>query len=120
MLQTRSRSFGDAVIVDCEGRIVLGEETAFLRHQMTDVLKESRQIVLNLADVHYVDSTGVGELVSMYTSARNIVGSERPSTRNATADWGPGRAAANPAPQHGGTGEPSCHPRICAATRGRE
>ncbi|MBZ5568821.1 MAG: STAS domain-containing protein [Acidobacteriia bacterium] len=74
-LETSCRTFGDAVIVDCKGRIVFGEETAFLRHQVKDLLHESRQIVLNLADVHYIDSTGVGELVSLYTSARNRGGS---------------------------------------------
>src|SRR5574340_71217 len=69
-LQTSSRSFGDALVLDCRGRIVFGDETAFLRHQVKDLLNESRQIVLNLAEVNYIDSTCVGTLVGLYTSAR--------------------------------------------------
>jgi anti-sigma B factor antagonist len=70
LLRTTSRTFGDAVIIDCEGKIVLGEETAFLHHQVKDLLNESRFLVLNLAQVTYIDSSGVGELVSLFASAR--------------------------------------------------
>ncbi|MBZ5628551.1 MAG: STAS domain-containing protein [Acidobacteriia bacterium] len=70
LLRTTSRTFGDAVIVDCAGKIVLGEETAFLHHQVKDLLNESRYLVLNLAQVAYIDSSGVGELVSLFASAQ--------------------------------------------------
>jgi len=60
LLKTSTRSLGGVVIVDCSGKIVMGDETAFLRHQVKDLLNESRQIVLNLAEVNYLDSTGLG------------------------------------------------------------
>ena len=74
LLKTSTRSLGGVVIVDCFGRIVMGEETAFLRHQIKDLLNESRQIVLNLAQVDYMDSSGLGSLVGLYTSARSLGG----------------------------------------------
>ena len=74
MLKTSTRSLGSVVIVDCYGRIVMGEETASLRQQVKDLLDQSQQIVLNLADVNYIDSSGLGTLVGLYTSARNMGG----------------------------------------------
>ena len=71
LLQASSRSIGDSLIVDCKGKIVFGEETAFLRHQVRDLLNDYRHIVLNLADVSYIDSAGVGTLVGLYTSVHN-------------------------------------------------
>ena len=70
LLRTTTRTFGDAVIIDCEGKIVFGEETAFIHHQVKDLLNQSRHLVLNLAQVTYIDSSGVGELVSLFTSAQ--------------------------------------------------
>ena len=74
MFKTSTRSLGAAVIIDCYGRIVMGEETALLRHQVKDLLHKFRQIVLNLADVHYMDSSGVGTLVGLHSSARSVGG----------------------------------------------
>jgi anti-sigma B factor antagonist len=75
VLKTSTRGLGGVVIVDCYGRIVMGEETAFLRSQVKDLLNESRQIVVNLAEVNYLDSSGLGTLVGLHTSARSV-GSE--------------------------------------------
>lgn len=74
LLQTSTRTVGDALIVDCSGRIVFGDETAFLRNQVKDLLNQSKRIVLNLAHVTYIDSSGVGTLVGVYTSARSVGG----------------------------------------------
>ena len=74
MLKTSTRRLGSVIIVDCYGRIVMGEETASLRQQVKDLLDQSQQIVLNLADANYIDSSGLGTLVGLYTSARNIGG----------------------------------------------
>jgi anti-sigma B factor antagonist len=74
LLKNSTRSQGSVVIIDCYGRIVMGEETAFLRSQVKDLLNQSRQIVLNLAEVNYIDSSGIGTLVGLYTSARNAGG----------------------------------------------
>ena len=59
------------VVVDCAGRIVFGEETAELRDRIKDLLSKDSRIVLNLADVTYIDSGGLGTLVGVYSSARS-------------------------------------------------
>ncbi len=74
LLRTSTRSLAGAIIVDCAGRIVMGEETAYLRHQIKDLLNETGRIVLNLNDVTYMDSSGVGTLVGLYASARSSGG----------------------------------------------
>jgi anti-sigma B factor antagonist len=74
LLTTSTRSLGGVVIIDCSGKIVMGDGTAFLRHQVKDLLNESRQIVLSLAEVNYMDSSGLGTLVGLYTSARSVGG----------------------------------------------
>ena len=74
-LQLTTRYLGDIAIVDCIGRIALGEETSSLRQHVKELLAESPNVVLNLAQVTYVDSSGVGALMSLYTSARNSQGS---------------------------------------------
>lgn len=59
----RIRQAGSVTIVDIGGRIELGEESAALRETLCDLLAK-----LNLGDVHYIDSSGLGALVSGYTS----------------------------------------------------
>jgi anti-sigma B factor antagonist len=58
--------------MDCSGRITLGEGSVQLRDAVRDLLsKGSKQILLNLGDVTYIDSSGIGELVSAFTTVRN-------------------------------------------------
>jgi anti-sigma B factor antagonist len=59
------------LVVDCAGRIVFGEESAELRDTVKKLLSETKQIVLNLSGVNYIDSGGLGTLVALYTTARN-------------------------------------------------
>ena len=59
------------VVVDCAGRIVFGEETAELRDRVRALIQPASRIVLNLADVSYIDSGGLGTLVSLFITARN-------------------------------------------------
>jgi len=67
-----SRTVGDVHILDCSGKITLGLGTMAVRNCIRDVLKMGgRKIILNLADVNYIDSSGVGELVSTYTTVIN-------------------------------------------------
>ena len=61
-------------IVDCNGRIVFGEESALLRDTLKQMIKENSQIVLNLAGISYIDSGGLGTLVALYTTAQNAGG----------------------------------------------
>jgi anti-sigma B factor antagonist len=62
------------VVVDCAGRIVFGEETAELRDQVKALITKDSRIILNLANVTYIDSGGLGTLVALYTTARNAGG----------------------------------------------
>ena len=72
MGMTTSTRQGDSVtIVDISGRIVLGEESATLRNLVCDLLSKGHEkILLNLGDVNYIDSSGLGHLVSAFSSAR--------------------------------------------------
>ncbi len=72
-LETRTAANG-VVMVDCIGRIVFGEESAYLRDKVKGLIKDRVRIVLNLASVSYIDSGGLGTLVSLYTSAYNVGG----------------------------------------------
>ncbi len=70
-MTTTIRPIGSVTIVDISGRIVLGEESAALRELVCNLLDQGhRQILLNLGDVHYIDSAGLGSLVSAFTSVR--------------------------------------------------
>jgi anti-sigma B factor antagonist len=74
-LKISVRTLHDGIVVtDCAGRIVFGEETAELRDRIKALLANSSRIVLNLADVNYIDSGGLGTLVSLYITARNTGG----------------------------------------------
>jgi anti-sigma B factor antagonist len=68
---TNTRQVGGVIIVDVRGRIVLGEESAALRHLVCDLLsKGHRNILFNLRDVDYIDSSGLGNMVGSFTSVR--------------------------------------------------
>jgi anti-sigma B factor antagonist len=71
-MQTATRQVADVTIVDVSGRITLGDGNVALR-EIVRALAENGQkrIVLNLGEVHYVDSSGVGELVKTHTTLRN-------------------------------------------------
>ncbi|MGC1618981.1 MAG: STAS domain-containing protein [Candidatus Acidiferrum sp.] len=71
-LRATHRDASQATVVDLSGRITLGEGSALLRKTVRGLLDEQRtRIVLNLADVDYIDSSGIGELVSAYTTAKS-------------------------------------------------
>jgi anti-sigma B factor antagonist len=75
MMKVSSRQVDGVVIVDLSGRITLGEGSSVLRDTVRELLgKGQKKILLNLADVSYIDSSGIGELVSAYTSVRNQSG----------------------------------------------
>jgi anti-sigma B factor antagonist len=70
-LKIDTRQADGVTIVSCTGRIVFGEEATALRDSLKRVLSSSRQIVLNLSGVTYIDSGGLGTLVGVYSSARS-------------------------------------------------
>ena len=66
-----TRLVGGVTIVDLSGRIVLGEGSAALRDLVRNLVKEGiKKILLNFRNVDYIDSSGLGELVSAFTSMR--------------------------------------------------
>jgi len=71
-LKITSREVDQVVILDMTGRIVLGDELETLRGAVQTLLTQGKKkIILNLAEVSYIDSSGVGELVRSFTSVRN-------------------------------------------------
>jgi len=73
-LKLKTRTVEDVTIFDCIGRIVFGDESADLREKVRGAIEKNNRIILNLADVSYIDSGGLGTLVALYTTARNAGG----------------------------------------------
>ena len=68
-MEIHTRTVGDVHILDISGKIVLGKATETIRNTISDLLVNGgRKIVLNLNDVNYVDSSGLGELLRTYTT----------------------------------------------------
>ena len=71
-MKASNRQVNGITVVDMSGRITLGEGSVILRESIKDLLaKGQKKILLNLGDVTYIDSSGIGELVSAFTSVRN-------------------------------------------------
>ena len=71
-MKSSTRQVDGVTIVDLSGRITLGEGSVVLRDTVRDLLsKGQKKILLNLGDVNYIDSSGLGELVGAYTTAKN-------------------------------------------------
>jgi len=74
-LTIESREVAHIAILDVKGRIVLGDEIHTLRDAVRGLLDQGKKkIILNLAEVDYMDSSGVGEMVSAFTTVRNAGG----------------------------------------------
>lgn len=70
-----SRQVGDVTVIDAAGRITLGEGSSTFRDAIKDlVTKGEKKVLLNLGDVSYIDSSGIGELVSGFTTLSNAGG----------------------------------------------
>ena len=71
-MKSSTRQVDGVSIVDCSGRITLGEGSVILRDTVRELLsKGQKKILLNLGEVTYIDSSGIGELVSAFTTVRN-------------------------------------------------
>jgi anti-sigma B factor antagonist len=74
-LEIRERNVGEVVILEMFGKITIGEGSVQLRDSVGKLLDASRnKIILNLSGVTYMDSSGIGELVSRYTTTKNAGG----------------------------------------------
>ncbi|MGB2607200.1 MAG: STAS domain-containing protein [Candidatus Sulfotelmatobacter sp.] len=73
-LKVATQTKDGILVVDCIGRIVFGEETALLRDTVKKAISQNNRIVLNLGEVSYIDSGGLGTLVALRTTAQNAGG----------------------------------------------
>ena len=70
-MKASNRQVDGVTVVDMSGRITLGEGSVVLRDSIRDLIgKGQKKILLNLGDVTYIDSSGIGELVSAFTAVR--------------------------------------------------
>ena len=75
-MQISERAVGDVVLLDVKGRITLGDGDEMLKDKVNAVVNAGKKkIILNLADVPYVDSAGLGEIVRTYTTVSRQGGS---------------------------------------------
>lgn len=71
-IKANTRQVDGVTVVDLSGRITLGEGSTILRDTVRELLgRGQKKILLNLGDVNYIDSSGIGELVSGYTTVTN-------------------------------------------------
>ena len=75
-MQIEQRVVGDVVVLDLKGKITLGEGDELLKDKVNSLLNQGhKKIILNLADVPYIDSAGLGEIVRTYTTVSRQGGS---------------------------------------------
>ena len=71
-MKIATRTIGSVTVVDLQGRLTLGEDTEQFRSQVRELIQSgSKKILLNMGEVGYIDSSGVGELVRTYASITN-------------------------------------------------
>jgi anti-sigma B factor antagonist len=74
-VKLNTRQIGDVTVIDAAGRITLGEGSTAFRETIKDlVAKGQKKVLLNLAEISYIDSSGIGEMVSGFTSVSNAGG----------------------------------------------
>lgn len=68
-MQIEERAVGDVTVLDLKGRVTLGEGDELLKDKVNSLINQGRRkLVLNMADVPYIDSAGLGEIVRTYTT----------------------------------------------------
>ncbi len=71
-MKIATRTVGKCKILDCNGPLTLGPATAALRNAVREAIKDgASKIILNLKDVPYIDSSGIGEMISGFVHVRN-------------------------------------------------
>lgn len=76
LMKYSTRKAGKVVIIDVEGKILLGEGDVEIKQAVDDLIKkDNKSILLNLSNVPYIDSAGLGEIIRCFTALRRIGGS---------------------------------------------
>jgi len=70
-LKITRRTVDGILVLECSGRLIFGEESSLLREEVKKTISTNKQIVLNLGQINYIDSGGLGTLVSLHTTAHN-------------------------------------------------
>ena len=71
-LKLNTRESKDVVVIDVGGRLTMGEASAAIREEIRDEMEHGvKKVLLNLAEVSYIDSAGLGELTAAYTTVKN-------------------------------------------------
>ncbi|HET9407225.1 MAG TPA: STAS domain-containing protein [Candidatus Sulfotelmatobacter sp.] len=73
-LKITKKNVDGILVLVCSGRIIFGEETSLLRDTVKEALPNNNKIVLNLGEVNYIDSGGLGTLVALHTTSHNAGG----------------------------------------------
>lgn len=73
-LKLSTKTQDGILIVECIGRIVFGDESSRLREEIKKAIPTNKKIILNLGEISYIDSGGLGTLVALHTSAQNAGG----------------------------------------------
>lgn len=74
-LKISTRQIENVIIVDCYGHLIFGDETTLLREQVKGLMRTNPHVVLNLRDLTFMDSSGMGALIEIFTSAQRAGGS---------------------------------------------
>ena len=75
-MHIEERAVGDVMVLDLKGRVTLGEGDELLKDKVNSLINQGqRKLILNLADVPYIDSAGLGEIVRTYTTVSRQGGS---------------------------------------------
>src|SRR6267378_2088467 len=73
-LKITSKTVDGILVIQCSGRIVFGEESSLLRDTVKKAIPDNKRIMLNLDEMNYIDSGGLGTLVALHTTASNAGG----------------------------------------------
>jgi len=73
-LKISTRLIDDVIVVDCYGHLVFGDETTLLREQVKGLLPANPRVVLNLRDLTFMDSSGMGAIIELFTSTQRAGG----------------------------------------------
>jgi len=77
-MQIEERQVGSVIILDAKGKLTLGDGDVLLKDKIHSLVQQGhKQVVLNLGDVPYVDSAGIGEIVGSYTTLSRVGGTLR-------------------------------------------